>query len=125
MTGVANPASFRPMPRPPLSRLVFGFAVVGLAAACAPRMANNHYQRWTAFEEAAKAEAAAEEAAAARIEANASGAKAADTKSAPKPAAPPPPPPPTATYNSLSGETPPVTRTATKSRASKADDDVY
>lgn len=112
----------------PLSRLALGFAVAGLAAACAPRMANNHYQRWTAFEEAAKAEAAAEEAAAARIEANASGAKATDTKGAAKPAAPtppPPPPPPTASYNSLSGETPPVTRTATKSRAMKADDDVY
>jgi hypothetical protein len=70
------------MSRSSPSRLALGFALAGLATACAPRMANNHYQRWTAYEEAAKAEAAAEEAAAARIEANASGGKAAAPKGA-------------------------------------------
>src|SRR5688500_8322784 len=91
----------------PLALLLGG----SVAAACAPRMSKTHYTRWAEETDKRKEEEAKEEAA--KAKATADTAKKAPATGEKKSATPPPP----SDYSSLPpGDTPEITRTATRSR---------
>ncbi|MCC7386058.1 MAG: hypothetical protein IT384_29690 [Deltaproteobacteria bacterium] len=91
---------------------------VGLLAilgACAPRMTNTHYERWSTQDAKRRAEAAEEEKAAAAQAPG--GAPKPSTPVAPPRTATPATPPGDTGYSSFSGSGTPPVKTATKSRA--------
>jgi hypothetical protein len=97
--------------------LPFALLVAGsVAAACAPRQTKTHYTRWAEETDKRKAEEAKEEAA--KAKATADTTKKAPATAEKKGAAPPPP----SDYSSLPpGDTPEITRTATRSRVVRPD----
>ena len=81
------------------------------ALSCAPRQSKTHYTRWAEETDVRKEEEAKEEAAKGKATADTKKGQPSTTSRTP------PPPPPASDYSSLPpGDTPDITRTATKSR---------